>query len=79
MKERYHIQIDGEHIDQFKSTIARMGAEYEFGCSLNENGKVLNADFIVELSKYELLYLRLSVRSGKIINLTNLPCENTLP
>lgn len=71
MKDRYHVKIDGEHIDQFKNAISTMKLEYEFGTSLNENNRVIEADFIVELSKYELLYLRLACQSGKIINLAD--------
>lgn len=69
MRERYHIKIAGEHVPEFERIITQLGVISEFACGLVENGQILENDYIVELSKYELLYVRLACQAGKIINI----------
>lgn len=69
MRERYHIKVAGEHIPEFEKIITQLGVVSQFVCGIVENSKPVENDYIVELSKYELLYIRLACRAGKIINI----------
>lgn len=69
MRERYHIKIAGEHVAEFERIITQLGVVSKFTCGVRENNQILENDYIVELSKYELLYIRLACQSGQIINL----------
>ncbi len=67
MREEYHIKIEVSEKEQLDRTLKYLGIEPNFVAALN-TGKGMTLDYMVSLSKYELLYLRLSCVTGKIVN-----------
>jgi len=69
MKKRYHIIIEDTHHEELKSTLALLGVKRE---KPNSRGTVKDLiltmfiEYEVELTKYELLFLRLACTAGKI-------------
>jgi len=62
MRSKYSIIIDTEERVHFKDVLTRMGVEW-----LGVHGSVgVGVTYEVSLSKYELLYLRLACKVGKI-------------
>lgn len=71
MKSTYHIIIDKEDKDKLEDILTSFGTDIsaKVVTTLEDNNTVI--DYIVTLSKYELLYIRLACNSGKIKDITN--------
>jgi hypothetical protein len=65
MRTTYHIVINREEEAQLERILKHFGTEPSFKASMNTSDSQ-TFEYLVDLSKYELLYLRLSC-SGKII------------
>jgi hypothetical protein len=66
MRSTYHIKIDKKDHEDLKSVFGRLGMAAEPAVTTNdEHGG--HYDYLVELSKYELLFLRLACKTGEII------------
>jgi len=69
MREEYHIKIDREEQENIQRVLQYLGIEPNFVSSMYTS-KGTTLDYIVELSKYELLYLRLVCKTGAIVNIS---------
>lgn len=74
MREEYHIKVnrsEREHVDR---VLSHLGVKPTTIVSLNtDKGSTL--DYIVDLSKYELLYVRLVI-NGTVVNITEWMRDN---
>lgn len=68
MKTKYHIIIDDNNRDELELCLKKMGVGTEF-VSRTHYGDRIEAHYLVSLTKYELLYLRLAcTTTGKVID-----------
>lgn len=63
MKQSYHIKVSGEERETIDSVFRYLGAEPEFVSSYDGHPE-FSIHYIVDLSKYELLYVRLACKTG---------------
>ena len=75
MRSTYCITADSSEEDNFELALAVLcrkatSCQYRPADADNANYEI---DYTVDLSKYELLYLRLTCKSNKIVNLSENP------
>lgn len=69
MREEYHIKVDRTEKEHIERAFKYLGVEPNTVISLNTiSGSAL--EYMVELSKYELLYVRLVCKTGAVVNIT---------
>lgn len=73
MRSTYRITADSTEEDSFDRALAVLCREATSICYRSvETGNVeYEIDYTVDLSKYELLYLRLTCKSNKVVNLSD--------
>jgi hypothetical protein len=60
MKRRYHIAIDKNNWNIFRDVFAVLSINPELVSKLTSTNGWIQYNYLVDLSKYELLYLRLA-------------------
>lgn len=70
MRETYHIIIEKDEQSYLDKVFAHLEVEPEMRITMNSNEEN-TIHYIVDLSKYELLLVRLSARTGKIVPVPN--------
>jgi hypothetical protein len=60
MKARYHIVLDGDNWNIFQDASTVLSIDTSFVSKLTSTNGWTQYDYILDLSKYELLYLRLA-------------------
>jgi hypothetical protein len=73
MRTTYHLQIRNEDDHKIQRALKTLGVEPDF--RLVTTGKDSVVDYTVDLSKYELLYVRLSTRIMRAVNVTDWEAE----
>lgn len=73
MRKSYHVIIDDENeVVSYIRVLEKLGVDPEFSCTERQyNDNKFKHESVIELSKYELLYLRLSVKTGNIKEITS--------
>jgi len=69
MRQRYHIVLDGDNWSSFQDAAKSLSIDTSFESKLTSTNGWSQYDYIVELSKYELLFLRLSCPMKKLVQL----------
>lgn len=71
MKGRYHIKVSGDDKTQFEKILRTISISDTavVSSTMPDGDKVF--DYILDLSKYELLYLRLAAKSGEVVDITD--------
>lgn len=70
-REKYHFQIPAEERENFRSTVKKLTGEDISWAAFHDFPEGKNYSYLVDLSKYELLYLRLAVKSGTYVNMSS--------
>lgn len=78
MRNRYHIVIEEENSEEFVECMNHLGCSYEYVYRLNHNNKSIKRHYIAAMSKYELLYLRLTCSTGKIVDIEEFERQSLL-
>jgi hypothetical protein len=68
MRKKYHIIVNAREKPNVENTLKTLKRNYELDAVKGNTEKV---GYTVNLSKYELLLLRLSCQSGKVIRVDN--------
>lgn len=63
MKRNYHIKLPKEERGTLESVFRQLGVSPDFVSTMDANPE-FSVHYIVELSKYELLYIRLACKTG---------------
>lgn len=66
MKTTYHFIIDKDEVENFERIIKHLGASINAKISMNTDTKN-TVEYLVHLSKYEFLLVRLSCKLEKIV------------
>ncbi len=67
MRKRYHIKIDKKEEPSFTRIAKHLGITPKVGIYLHEDGDWQpEQDYVIQMSKYELLALRLMFKTGLI-------------
>lgn len=73
MKKTYHIYVEYNESDNVDYALRHLNVTPTSIKKMPDDKGSGRADYIVSLSKYELLYLRLACSSGKMKDITNAP------
>ena len=71
MKKRYHIAITEDNLRSFEDAASALGVDSSFTSKLTSTAGWTRYDYVMELSKYELLYLRLVCPMEKLVDISD--------
>ena len=69
MRKSYHFTIPGHERKNFKQVLKRLGLKEDTVVSTVDKHNVRQHDFVVAVSKYELLYIRLACEHGSYVDI----------
>lgn len=69
MKKHYHIIITADEKDNIVNAFATLGIEPQHTVINTNEFNIKRYEYIIWLSKYELLYVRLACKTGRVIEI----------